>query len=113
MEIWSYEEANEYVRENFDQSLALGLNIVQSVERALYEFETVIEENEVEKLMIYIILAKLCVEHNKVRPDICDEFFRLTETHTLLQIQNQFEITEFDIVKKEIYELRNQLSKET
>ncbi|OKP76544.1 hypothetical protein A3844_30200 [Paenibacillus helianthi] len=112
MEIWSYEEANEIVRENFNQSLALGLNIVQSVERALYEFETVMEENEIEKLMIYIILTKLGVEHNEVRPDICDEFFRLTETHTLLQILNQFDNTELNIVKKEIDELRRRLLKE-
>lgn len=113
MEIWSYEEAREIVRENFDQSLALGLNVTQSVERALYEFETVIEANEVEKLMIYIILVKLSVEHNEVRPDISDEFFKITEADILLHTLNQFEDVELNIVKKEIEELRRRLFRVT
>lgn len=111
MELWSYEEANEIVRENFDQSLTLGLNVVQSVERALYEFETVIEENEIEKLMIYIILTRIGVEQNEVRSDIFDEFLRLTNTDALSQKLNHFKDTELNIVKKEIDELRKQLLK--
>lgn len=77
MKIWSYDETVCYVHENFTQSLGLGLNVLQATERALYEFEAVIEAAEQEKFMIYIVLAKLGIEHNLLRSDIKDEFFFL------------------------------------
>lgn len=111
MEIWNYSETNEYVLENFNQSLSLGLNVNQSIERALYEFETVINESETEKLMIYLALVKLGIDHSDLRTDIRDELLTMLGNDILTKTKGEVDKVHLEAIIKDIKHFTDYLSK--
>ncbi|QMV40204.1 hypothetical protein [Cohnella cholangitidis] len=102
MEIWSYSETNEYVSENFTQSLALGLNVIEATERALYEFDTVINESEIDRFFVYLTLAKAGIEQNQVRADVVSEIVTMLTNGVLGKLEGRITGEDLEVVMKDV-----------
>lgn len=73
MQEWEYDELKEYIEEVFNNSINDGLTVLQAGGRCLYEFSNVVDEGELEKIVFYMNLAHLQIEHGVLSQRIYEE----------------------------------------
>ncbi|MDO6582174.1 Imm3 family immunity protein [Photobacterium sp. 2_MG-2023] len=77
MDKWSYDELQEFIHEDIEEFMGDGLNIRQASSRIQVEYAKSIEDSELEKLIIYMVLCKEGVKHGFLRDDIKEETLEL------------------------------------
>jgi uncharacterized membrane protein YheB (UPF0754 family) len=110
MNRWSYCELAQYIYEDFNEFLSDGLNVRQVISRIQVEYYKIMEESPIERLMIYILLAKLEIEHGFLREDIREEVLRMINDNRLSKFSNELETSELKKLKEDIDELLIKLS---
>ncbi|OYD07745.1 Imm3 family immunity protein [Paludifilum halophilum] len=105
MERWSYEEITQYIRDDFSEFLMDDLNVKQATSRVQVEYQNIIEESSVEKLFIYIVLAKLGLEHGTLRDDIKEEVLKMITEEKLLKIKDDLTPNEYKNLMKDTHDL--------
>ncbi|GLQ70774.1 Imm3 family immunity protein [Vibrio penaeicida] len=85
MDKWTYEELQEFIREDIEEFLNDGLNIRQATSRVQVEYAKAIQSSDLEKLIIFMVLCKEGVEHGFLRDDIKEDTLNLLEQINLEQ----------------------------
>jgi hypothetical protein len=86
---WSYEELQEFIHEDIEEFMGDGLNIRQASSRVQVEYAKSIEDSELEKLIIYMVLCEEGVKHGFLRDDIKEEALELLGRIDLGQCDQQ------------------------
>ncbi|EKE75619.1 Imm3 family immunity protein [Gallaecimonas xiamenensis] len=73
MDKWSYEELQEFIHEDIEEFMGDGLDIRQASSRVQVEYAKSIEDSELEKLIIYMVLCEEGVKHGFLRDDIKEQ----------------------------------------
>jgi len=76
---WSYEELQEFIHEDIEEFIGDGLDIRQASSRVQVEYAKSIEDSELEKLIIYMVLCEEGVKHGFLRDDIKEQTATLLE----------------------------------
>jgi len=97
---WTYNEIQTYIREDIIEFINDGLDINQATSRVQVEYQDIIEENNIEKLFIYIALAKLGLEHGFLREDVQKELLEIKETCP--DLKNELDDDEYKQLQKDI-----------
>lgn len=66
----SYKELEQYIVEDFEEFLDEGLTLSQVTEKLLVEYQRGIVNSEVEKLVIYLTVARLSLDKGYLRQDV-------------------------------------------
>lgn len=70
MDKWSYPELQEFIHEDIEEFMKDGLDIRQASSRIQVEYARSIEDSQIEKLIIYMVLCEEGVKHGFLRSDI-------------------------------------------
>lgn len=91
--MWKYNETKEYVHESFKQGISLGLTKEQSSERVLVEFDSIVQNSAIEKIMIYVVLIPLCIN----RSDLIFELTKYLKEINFDKMKGEFDSNDYTI----------------
>lgn len=77
MNRWSYDELQEFIQEDIAEFIGDGLDIRQATSRIQVEYHKSINESDLEKLVIFMILCNEGVKHGFLRDDVADQTIQL------------------------------------
>ncbi|TMV50635.1 hypothetical protein FE783_08040 [Paenibacillus mesophilus] len=66
----SYKELEQYIVEDFEEFLDEGLSLSQVTDKLLVEYHRGTVNSKVEKLVVYLTIALLCLDKGYLREDI-------------------------------------------
>lgn len=89
MEKWSYEELRDFIHEDIEEFMRDGLDIRQASSRVQVEYAKSIEDSELEKLIIYMVLCEEGVKHGLLRGDIKEQTLELIRRIDLEQLDQK------------------------
>ena len=74
---WSYEELRGFIHEDIEEFMGDGLNIRQASSRVQVEYAKSIEDSNLEKLIIYMVLCEEGMKHGFLRDEIKEQTLEL------------------------------------
>ena len=89
MDKWSYEELQKFIHEDIEEFMRDGLDIRQASSRVQVEYAKSIENGELEKLIIYMVLCEEGLKHGFLRDDIKEQTLELLERINLERCDQQ------------------------
>lgn len=110
MEKWSYEDLTQYINNDVNEFMSEGLNIRQATSRVQVEYQRVIQDEPLDKLIIYMMLSKLGIEHGFLRDDIRDETLIMVKLNEQSNYSDALSPKELEAFKKDVKELLETLS---
>ncbi|WP_432776320.1 hypothetical protein AAFJ72_05260 [Brevibacillus gelatini] len=105
----SYKELEQYIVEDFEEFLDEGLSLSQVTEKLLVEYHRGIVNSKVEKLVIYLTIALLCLDKGYIRDDIKDELNILISDITSIPLKDELEAEDIKKVLQNIEQYRGHL----
>ncbi len=102
MENWSYQELQDFIHEDVEEFMSDGLNIRQASSRVQVEYARSLENNELEKLIIYMVLCEEGVKNGYLRDDIKGDTLELLGKVDLELCDQQLNEVEQSVLRVDI-----------
>lgn len=105
----SYKELEQYIVEDFEEFLDEGLSLSQVTEKLLVEYHRGIVNSKVEKLVVYLTIALLCLDKGYLREDIKDELDIMTSDIASMSLKEELKAEDIKKVLQDIEQYKGHL----
>ena len=85
MKNWGFDELSEAVRESYGNFIRGGLNPGQAVERCLYEFESTMDEGDLEKVVVMATIGVVQSESIALSRKLIHQIFTSLDSYETLK----------------------------
>lgn len=112
MERFSYDEIKQDIRGDYARYMEGGYNFsfYGATSKILDDFQRVIRGSEVESVMLYTILAKIGLEHGKLRPQIKEEVQRIIDNGIVSKFKDELSSEEFSEISQDLINVKDGIS---
>ncbi|GED55718.1 hypothetical protein BBO01nite_49590 [Brevibacillus borstelensis] len=105
----SYKELEQYIIDDFEEFLDEGLSLSQVTEKLLVEYHRGIVNSQVEKLVVYLTIALLCLDKGYLREDIKDELNIMISDIASMSLKEELESEDITKVMNGVEKYKEQL----
>lgn len=97
-----YKELEQYIVEDFKEFLDEGLSLSQVTEKLLVEYHRGIVNSNVEKLVVYLTIALLCLDKSYLREDVKNELNNMISDISLIPLKEELEAEDIKKIIQDI-----------
>ncbi|BFH60395.1 Imm3 family immunity protein [Paenibacillus azoreducens] len=105
----NYKELEQYIVEDFEEFLDEGLSLSQVTEKLLVEYHRGIVNSKVEKLVIYLTIALLCLDKGYLREDLKNNLNIMISDISLLPLKEELESEDIKKIMFDIGKFNEQI----
>ena len=114
MERFSYDEMKQDIHSDYERYMDGGykFSFNGATSKILDDFRRVINSNEVESIMIYIVLAQEGIEHGELCPQIRDEVQKIINKSEIARFEEELSSEEYNQINHDLLTIKENLSAE-
>lgn len=105
----SYKELEQYIIDDFEEFLDEGLSLSQVTEKLLVEYHRGIVNSQVEKVVIYLRIALLCLDKGYLREDIKGELNTMIQDIASISWKEELESQDIEKIVRDIEQYKEHL----
>lgn len=105
-----FQELNDDIRSTYKSHMSrLNFTFSETTWFLLDSFDKSIRKNLIDKVIIYVILAKVGIENNQLLPEIKEEIKEITNNIDLSIIKNELSQEEFELFYNDFNEVKSKI----
>ena len=114
-EVWNYSEISEYISEDYNKLIdpngICKFTVEEATANILDEYRDIIDKDDIEKIMIYIVIGKKSIEYGSLDNKVQKEIMKIFEKKRLDELKKDFIDEDYNTVKSDLEYLVSKINK--